>query len=45
MAVMVIGGFDVTLGDSEVLGIYLALVALGYRAVEIGREQEGVRLA
>jgi putative inorganic carbon (hco3(-)) transporter len=45
VAMMVIGGFDVTLGDSEVLGIYLALVALGYRAVEIGREQESVRLA
>jgi O-antigen ligase len=34
IAVMVVGCFDVTLGDSEVLGIYLAIVALGYRAVE-----------
>lgn len=43
VAVMVVGCFDVTLGDSEVLGIYLALVALGYRAVEIGREQATAR--
>jgi putative inorganic carbon (hco3(-)) transporter len=39
VAVMVVGCTDVTLGDSEVLGIYLALVALGYRVVEIGRLQ------
>lgn len=34
IGVMVVGCFDVTLGDSEVLGIYLAMVALGYLAVE-----------
>jgi putative inorganic carbon (hco3(-)) transporter len=45
VAVMVVGGFDVTLGDSEVLGIYLALVGLGYRAVAIGWEQEDGRVA
>ena len=31
--VMAVGMFDLTLGDSEVLGAYLAVVALGYRAV------------
>ncbi len=40
VAVLVVGGTDVTLGDSEVLGIYLALVALGYRVVEIVWAQE-----
>jgi O-antigen ligase len=39
LAVMIVGCFDVTLGDSEVLGIYLALVALGYRAIQTGRDQ------
>lgn len=34
VGVMIVGCFDVTLGDSEVLGIYLAIVALGYRAIE-----------
>ena len=34
LAVMTVGCFDVTLGDSEVLAIYLALVAIGYCAVE-----------
>jgi O-antigen ligase len=43
LAVMLVGCFDVTLGDSEVLGIYLALVALGSRAAEIGREQSPAR--
>jgi O-antigen ligase len=43
LAVMIVGCFDVTLGDSEVLAIYLALVALGYRAAETGREQAPVR--
>jgi len=45
LAVMLVGCFDVTLGDSEVLGIYLALVALGYRAAEIGRDQATARPA
>jgi O-antigen ligase len=34
IAVLVVGCFDVTLGDSEVLGVYLAFMALGYRAAE-----------
>lgn len=41
IGVMVVGCFDVTLGDSEVLGIYLAMVALGYRAVESVRLSAG----
>jgi O-antigen ligase len=45
LGVMVVGCFDVTLGDSEVLGIYLAVVALGYRAVETGREPVAARSA
>jgi O-antigen ligase len=45
LGVMVVGCFDVTLGDSEVLGIYLAVVALGYRAVEIGRQGVAARPA
>jgi O-antigen ligase len=45
VAVMIVGCLDVTLGDSEVLGIYLALVALGYRAAQITKEQESRRVA
>jgi hypothetical protein len=26
--------FDLTLGDSEILAVYLAIAALGYRAVQ-----------
>lgn len=33
LAVMTVGAFDLTLGDSEVLAAYLSIVALGYRAV------------
>ena len=33
LGVMVVGCFDVTLGDSEILAFYLAIVALGYGAV------------
>ena len=33
LGVMVVGCFDLTLGDSEVLAVYLAIVALGYGAV------------
>ena len=33
LAVMVVGCFDLTLGDSEILAVYLAIVALGYGAV------------
>jgi len=34
LAVMIVGCADVTLGDSEVLGAYLALTALAYSATE-----------
>jgi O-antigen ligase len=34
IAVALVSCFDVSLGDSEILGLYLTLLALGYRAVE-----------
>jgi O-antigen ligase len=34
LAVMLVGCFDLTLGDSEVLGAYLSIVALGYAAID-----------
>ena len=34
IGVMIMGCFDLTLGDSEILAVYLAIVALGYRAVQ-----------
>jgi len=34
LGVAVVGCFDLTLGDSEILGFYLTLIALGYGAVE-----------
>ena len=33
IGVVIMGCFDLTLGDSEILAVYLAIVALGYRAV------------
>jgi O-antigen ligase len=33
LAIVTVSCFDVTLGDSEVLGAYLTIVALGYTAV------------
>lgn len=33
IAVLIMSCFDLTLGDSEILAVYLAIVALGYRAV------------
>ena len=33
LGVMVVGCFDLTLGDSEILAVYLAIVSLGYGAV------------
>ena len=33
LAVMIVGCFDLTLGDSEILAVYLAIVAMGYGAV------------
>ena len=39
IGVLIMGCFDVTLGDSEILAVYLAIVALGYRAVNSTREQ------
>jgi O-antigen ligase len=34
IGVALVSCFDVSLGDSEILGLYLALLALGYQAVE-----------
>ena len=34
VGVLVVGCFDLTLGDSEILGLFLTLVALGYSTVE-----------
>ena len=34
LAMIIVGCFDVTLGDSEVLGAYLALTALAYAAAD-----------
>ncbi len=34
IGVAIVSCFEVTLGDSEILGFYLTLLALGYRAVE-----------
>ena len=34
LGVMVVSCFDLTLGDSEILGIYLGTIAVGYKAVE-----------
>lgn len=37
LAVIIVGlSADIVLGDSEVLGVYLTLVAVGYRAIELG---------
>ncbi len=37
LGILVVGlSADIVLGDSEVLGVYLTLVALGYRAIELG---------
>jgi len=41
LGVMVVGCFEVNLGDSEVLGTYLALIALGYRALRPAAEEAG----
>jgi O-antigen ligase len=35
VGVMVVGLSDIALGDSEMLGVYLTLVAVGYRAIEL----------
>ena len=35
LAMIVVGLSDIALGDSEVLGVYLTLVALGYRAIAL----------
>ena len=34
LAVMIVGCFDLTLGDSEILAVYLGIIALGYGAVD-----------
>lgn len=37
--VLVVGCFDLTLGDSEILGLFLTLVALGYNTIDQVRLQ------
>ncbi len=37
LTVAILGCFDVSLGDSEVLGAYLAVMAIGYRGLPPGR--------
>ncbi len=38
LAVLIVGAFDVTLGDSEVLALWLTLVAIGYAAMRPWRD-------
>ena len=38
LAIVILSCFDVSLGDSEVLGAYLAIVAVAYRGLPEGRE-------
>lgn len=38
LGVCVVSCFDLTLGDSEILGVYLTIVALGYHAVSAAGE-------
>jgi O-antigen ligase len=45
LAVLVVSCFDVTLGDSEVLGAYLTVVALGYTGVRQDRANDDAVLA
>lgn len=40
LALAVLGCFDVALGDSEVLGTYLALLAISYRALAFAPREE-----
>lgn len=42
LAVFVVGAFDVTLGDSEVLALFLTLVALGYAAMPRSQQSHAV---
>jgi O-antigen ligase len=39
LGVAVVSCFDLTLGDSEILGVYLATIAIGYKAVEAARRR------
>lgn len=39
IGVLVVSCFDLTLGDSEILGLYLAVVAIGYKAVEAAQRR------
>lgn len=41
LAIAILSCFDVSLGDSEVLAAYLALVAMAYRAIPRGASAEG----
>ena len=38
MGLIIAGLSDIALGDSEVLGVYLTLVAIGYRGIELSGE-------
>ena len=42
LGVCVVSCFDLTLGDSEILGVYLTIVALGYHAVSAAGEAGAV---
>ena len=42
LGVCVVSCFDLTLGDSEILGVYLTIVALGYHAVSAAGETGAV---
>ncbi len=43
VGIIVVGLGDIALGDSEILGAYLTLVAVGYRAIELEPETAGER--
>ena len=40
IGVLIMSCFDLTLGDSEILAVYLAIVALGYRAVHTVQQSD-----
>jgi O-antigen ligase len=42
LGVLVVSCFDLTLGDSEILGVYLATIAVGYKAVEAAERRAPV---
>ena len=42
LAVLIVGAFDVTLGDSEVLALWLTLIGLGYAAMQPLRQADAL---